>query len=50
MLGEFEFFSTDFNNWNFDNLINKPDFDPYNNKKKLDLSTIFCISLIALLC
>ena len=36
MLGEFEFFSTDFNNWNFDNLINKPDFDPYNNKEKLD--------------
>ena len=31
-----DFFSTDFNNWNFDNLINKPDFDPYNNKKKLD--------------
>jgi len=29
----FEFFSTDLNNWNFDNMINKPDFDPYNNNK-----------------
>jgi hypothetical protein len=31
MAEEFEFFSTDFNNWNFNAMINNPDFDPYNN-------------------
>jgi hypothetical protein len=36
MSEEFEFFSTDFNNWNFNNMINKPGLDPFNNNKKLD--------------
>jgi hypothetical protein len=30
-----EFFSTDFNNWNYNEFINKSGVDPYN-KKKLD--------------
>jgi hypothetical protein len=36
MSEEIEFFSNDFNNWNLNNMINKPDFDPYNNNKELD--------------
>ncbi len=28
------FFSTDSNNWNFNELINKPGLDPYNTNKK----------------
>ena len=31
-----DFFSTDFNNWNFNIMNNNPDFDPYNNKKTTD--------------
>jgi len=34
MAEEFEFFSTDSNNLNFNIMINNPDFDPYNNNKK----------------
>ena len=30
-----DFFSTDSNNWNFNEMINKPSLDPYNNNKKL---------------
>jgi hypothetical protein len=30
------FFSTDVNNWNYKEMINKPGIDPYNNNKKLD--------------
>jgi len=33
------FFSTDSNNWNFNELINKPGLDPYNTNKKLDPSS-----------
>jgi len=36
MSEEFEFFSTDFYIWNFNNMINKPGLDPFNNNKKLD--------------
>jgi hypothetical protein len=36
MAKEFEFFSTDPNNWNYIAMINNSDFDPYNNNKKLD--------------
>ncbi len=28
-----EFFSTDFNNWNYNEFINKSGVDPYNKKK-----------------
>jgi hypothetical protein len=31
-----DFFSTDPDNWNYNEMINKPGIDPYNNKKKLD--------------
>jgi hypothetical protein len=31
-----DYFSTDFFNWNYNEMINKPGLDPYNNKKKLD--------------
>ena len=27
------FFSTDFNNWNYNEMINNPGVDPYNNQK-----------------
>jgi hypothetical protein len=40
MSDEFEFFSTDFNNWIYNEMINKPDIDPYNNKKKWIRSAI----------
>ena len=36
MAEEFEFFSTDSNHWNFNIMINNPDFDSYNTKQKLD--------------
>ena len=35
MSEDLEFFSTDFNNWNYNEFINKSGVDPYN-KKKLD--------------
>jgi hypothetical protein len=28
-----DFFSTDSNNWNYNEMINKPSIDPYNNNK-----------------
>ena len=28
-----DFFSTDFDNWNDNEMINKPGIDPYNNEK-----------------
>jgi hypothetical protein len=31
MSDEFEFFSNDFNNWNYNPFINTPDADPYVN-------------------
>ena len=36
MSEDLEFFSTDFNNWNYNEFINKPGIDPDNNEKKLD--------------
>ena len=36
MSEEFEFFSTDLNNWNYNEFMNKTGIDPYNNNKKLD--------------
>ncbi len=36
MAEEFEFFSTDSNNWNFNIMINNPDHNPFNNNQKLD--------------
>ena len=30
MAEEFEFFSTDSNNWNYNAMINNSDLDPYN--------------------
>ena len=33
MSEDLEFFSTDFNNWNYNEMINKPGIDPYNNKR-----------------
>ena len=50
MAEEFEFFSTDSNNWNFNIMINNPDHDPYNNNKKLDPSDIMYINAILSLC
>jgi hypothetical protein len=36
MSEDFEFFNTDFNDWNLNNMINKPGIDPFNNNKKSD--------------
>ena len=36
MCEEFEFFSTDVNNCNYNIMIKNPDCDPFNNKTKLD--------------
>ena len=36
MSEDFEYFSSDFNNWNNNEWINKPGVNPRNNKKKLD--------------
>jgi len=33
MSEDLEFFSTDFNNWNYNEFTNKPGIDPYNNTK-----------------
>ena len=33
---DFDFFSTDINNWNYNEFKNQTVVDPYNNKKKLD--------------
>ena len=31
-----EFFSNDFNNWNYNEMLKKPGIDPFNNNKNLD--------------
>jgi hypothetical protein len=36
MSEEFEFFCTDYNNFNYNEIVNKPGLDPFNNNKKLD--------------
>ena len=33
MTDEFDFFSNDCNNWNYNPFINTPDADPYNKKR-----------------
>ena len=33
MSEDLDFLSTDFNNWNYHEFINKPGIAPYNNKK-----------------
>jgi hypothetical protein len=39
MSDEFECFSNDFNNWNYNEFINTPNADPYNKKRKLNISS-----------
>jgi hypothetical protein len=36
MMDALDLFSTDVNNWNFNDTIIKPGIDPCNNNKKLD--------------
>ena len=36
MSEEFEFFCTEYNNFNYNEIVNKPGLDPFNNNKKLD--------------
>ena len=38
MVDEFEFFSNDFNNWNYNPFINTPDADPYNKNRVINIS------------
>ena len=42
MSEDLDFFSTDFNNWNYNEMFIKPDIDPFNNNKKFCL--LFSIS------
>ena len=37
MTDEFEFFSNDSNNWNYNPFINTPDADPYNLKRTINI-------------
>jgi hypothetical protein len=37
---DFDFFSTDINNWNYNEFKNKTVVDPYNNKKSWTRSVI----------
>jgi hypothetical protein len=39
MADEFEFFSNDFNNWNYNEFINTPNPDPYNLKRTINISS-----------
>ena len=39
MADEFDFFSNDCNNWNYNPFINTPDADPYNSKRVLTISS-----------
>ena len=38
MTDEFDFFSNDSNNWNYNPFINTPNADPYNNKRVFYIS------------
>ena len=39
MSDEFEFFSNDSNNWNYNAFINTPNADPYNLKRTINISS-----------
>jgi len=39
MSDEFDFFSNDFNNWNYDKFINTPNADPYNKNRVINISS-----------
>ena len=38
MADEFDFFSNDSNNWNYNPIINTPNADPYNKKRVINIS------------
>ena len=38
MSGEFDFFSNDYNNWNYNPYINTPNIDPYNLKRTITIT------------
>ena len=38
MADEFDFFSNDSNNWNYNPFINTPNADPYNKKRVINIS------------
>ena len=38
MADEFEFFSNDSNNWNYNPYINTPNADPYNLKRTINIT------------
>jgi hypothetical protein len=39
MTDEFDFFSNDCNNWNYNPFINTPNADPYNLKRTINISS-----------
>ena len=39
MSDEFDLFSNDRNNWNYNQFINTPNADPYNKKRVIDISS-----------
>ena len=40
MTDEFDFFSNDRNNWNYNPFINTPNADPYNKKRVINIFNI----------
>ena len=34
-----DYFSTDFNNWNYNEFINTPNADPYNKNRVINISS-----------
>jgi hypothetical protein len=50
MADEFDFFSTDFTNWNYNPFINTPNADPYNKKRTINISSNNSYNLIKYNC
>ena len=48
MADEFNFFSNDFNNWNYNPFINTPNADPYNKKLVINISSNISYNLMKL--
>ncbi len=46
MADEFNFFSNDFNNWNYNPFINTPNADPYNKKLVINISSNISYNLM----
>jgi hypothetical protein len=50
MSDEFDFFSNDRNNWNYEEFINTPNADPYNKKRAINISCNISYNLMKYNC